>query len=55
MSSKNLTLKDFEAHCLGVNSYPSPMASQCFCDSYERLLSPVEVSAQEQMMLSAPL
>ncbi len=38
MSSKNLTLKDFEAHCLGVNSYPSPMASQCFCDSYERLL-----------------
>ena len=38
MSSKNLTLKDFEAHCLGMNLHPSPMASQCFCDSYERLL-----------------
>jgi 6-phosphofructokinase 1 len=38
MSSKNLTLKDFEVQCLGENLRPSPMPSQCFCDGYERLL-----------------
>ena len=38
MSSKHLTLKDFEAQCLGENLHPSPMQSLCFCDSYERLL-----------------
>ena len=38
MSSKNLTLKDFEAQSIGENLHPSPMNSLCFCDSYERLL-----------------
>jgi 6-phosphofructokinase 1 len=38
MSSKNLTLKDFEINSLGENLHPSPMPSQCFCDAYERLL-----------------
>ena len=38
MSSKNLTSNDFEVQCLGETLHPSPMPSQCFCDSYERLL-----------------
>ncbi len=38
MSSKNLTLKDFEVQSLGESLRPSPMPSQCFCDGYERLL-----------------
>jgi 6-phosphofructokinase 1 len=38
MSSKNLTLKNFEVQRLGENLQPSPMQSQCFCDRYERLL-----------------
>ena len=38
MSSKNLTLKDFEAQCLGDALLQTPMQSQCFCDNYERLL-----------------
>ena len=38
MSSKNLTLKDFEVQRLGDGLHPSPMQSPCFCDRYERLL-----------------
>ena len=38
MTSKHLRLSDFEIQHLGDKLYPSPMQSQCFCDSYEPLL-----------------
>ena len=38
MSSEHLLLSNFEVESLGENLHPSPMPTQCFCDSYERLL-----------------
>ena len=57
MSSKNLTLNDFEVQCLGENLYLSPMLSQCFCDDYERLLYHSSFVAIQQRIASnlAPL